>query len=104
MKFAGKSLLPIGITRTEGQFDKGDTVNIVGESGETIGMGVTNYNSDDLSRIKRLRSTEIFVATIDHEQVRRERQNFDPSGHYSRPDVTQLTVNRERQSTIKIID
>lgn len=44
------------------------------------------------------------VATIDHKQVRRERQNFDPAGHYSRPDVTQLTVNRQRQSTITLQD
>lgn len=44
------------------------------------------------------------VATIDHRQVRRERQNFDPAGHYSRPDVTQLVVNRERQSTIRFSD
>jgi nitrilase len=27
--------------------------------------------------------------------------NFDCVGHYSRPDVTQLHVNRERQSTVK---
>jgi nitrilase len=42
------------------------------------------------------------VVTIDHARVREERQNFDPAGHYSRPDVTQLRVNRERQSTIKL--
>jgi len=36
--------------------------------------------------------------------VRRERQNFDPSGHYSRPDVTQLTVNRARQSLVRFED
>ena len=42
------------------------------------------------------------VVTIDHARVRQERQNFDPVGHYSRPDVTQLTINRERQSTIRI--
>lgn len=35
---------------------------------------------------------------LDPEFVRRERQNFDPAGHYSRPDVTRLQVNRERQS------
>jgi nitrilase len=35
---------------------------------------------------------------------REERQNFDPSGHYSRPDVTQLTVNRQRQSTLVLKD
>ena len=40
------------------------------------------------------------VATIDHAFVRRERQNFDPSGHYSRPDVLRLSVNRERQSSV----
>jgi len=43
---------------------------------------------------------DIFYATLDREQVFRERQNFDPAGHYSRPDVTRLTVNRSRQSTV----
>ncbi len=37
------------------------------------------------------------VATIDQARVREERQNFDPVGHYSRPDVTRLVVNRQRQ-------
>jgi len=32
----------------------------------------------------------------------RERQNFDPAGHYSRPDVTQLTVNREGRTALRI--
>ncbi len=44
------------------------------------------------------------VATIDHARVREERQNFDPSGHYSRPDVTRLTVNRQRQGILEIED
>lgn len=46
----------------------------------------------------------VFSAEIDLERVREERQNFDPAGHYSRPDVTQLQVNRERQNTVKFID
>lgn len=43
-------------------------------------------------------------ATLDFKKVLEERQNFDVVGHYSRPDVTQLTVNRERQSTLKLED
>jgi nitrilase len=46
----------------------------------------------------------LILATLDHKRVREERQNFDPAGHYARPDVLQLTVNRQRQSTIDIID
>ena len=47
---------------------------------------------------------KLTVATIDHRRVREERQNFDPAGHYARPDVTQLTLNRKRQSTLTIIE
>ena len=47
---------------------------------------------------------KMVVATIDHRRIREERQNFDPAGHYARPDVTQLTLNRNRQSTLTIVD
>ncbi|MEO1658532.1 MAG: carbon-nitrogen hydrolase family protein [Pseudomonadota bacterium] len=46
----------------------------------------------------------LLVATIDHAAVRRERQNMDPVGHYSRPDVLELHVNRRRQSTVTFND
>lgn len=46
----------------------------------------------------------LLVAELDHAMVREERQNFDVAGHYSRPDVTRLTVNRERQSTARFVD
>jgi len=42
----------------------------------------------------------LIIETIDFNRVLEERQNFDPVGHYSRPDVTKLMVNRERQSTV----
>ena len=47
---------------------------------------------------------ELIVATIDHEKVKQERQNFDPAGHYSRPDVTKLVIRRKRQSILKITE
>lgn len=38
----------------------------------------------------------VFVVEIDAEAVRAARQNLDVSGHYARPEVLQLTVDRRR--------
>jgi len=46
----------------------------------------------------------LIIRSIDFDRVFEERQNFDVSGHYSRPDVTKLMVNRERQQLIDIKD
>lgn len=46
----------------------------------------------------------LIIETIDFNRVLEERQNFDPVGHYSRPDVTKLSVNTERQSTVVFTD
>lgn len=46
----------------------------------------------------------LFCAELDYQFVLQERQNFDPAGHYSRPDITKVLVNRERQSIVKLTD
>src|SRR5690606_10620564 len=43
----GKSLLPIGVTRVEGNFQRGDTVAIVGPEGREIARGLAGFDSDD---------------------------------------------------------
>jgi nitrilase len=49
-------------------------------------------------------SESLRVADLDHTIVLQERQNMDVAGHYSRPDVTRLHVNRRRQSTATFSD
>ncbi|MEM9986254.1 MAG: carbon-nitrogen hydrolase family protein [Bacteroidota bacterium] len=38
----------------------------------------------------------LIIAELDVRKVWQERQNFDASGHYSRPEVTRLVINRKR--------
>ncbi|THB65987.1 MAG: glutamate 5-kinase [Desulfovibrio sp.] len=60
----GKSLLPIGIVSVHGRFDRGDLVRIVVREkdqalGRELGVGLSNYRSDDLARIAGKKSDEI---------------------------------------------
>ncbi|NML65751.1 glutamate 5-kinase [Hymenobacter sp. RP-2-7] len=40
------SLLPVGITRLEGEFAKGDLVRLVDEAGHPLGLGLAEYGAD----------------------------------------------------------
>ncbi len=55
----GKSLLPSGITKIDGNFDVGDAVSCVSKEGKKIAKGLTNYSSKDLKLIKGKRTSEI---------------------------------------------
>src|SRR5580692_1974343 len=55
----GKSLLPAGVTRAVGRFDRGDTVSIVGPDSAEIARGISAYSDADTARIMGRRSAEI---------------------------------------------
>ncbi|HUY83658.1 MAG TPA: PUA domain-containing protein, partial [Steroidobacteraceae bacterium] len=56
---AGKSLLPAGVIRAQGTFDRGDTVSIIGPEGTEIARGISAYSDRDAARIAGRRSAEI---------------------------------------------
>jgi glutamate 5-kinase len=62
---ARKSLLASGITGVEGEFVFGDVVAIVDPAGTVIAQGQTNYSSEDISKIKGLRTSEFAKALGD---------------------------------------
>ena len=55
----GKSLLPAGVVRVEGNFDFGNSVRIVDESADEIARGLVNYSSADLARIKGMKTSAV---------------------------------------------
>jgi glutamate 5-kinase len=59
---AGKSLLPSGVDRVEGGFDKGDTVCIVGPDGLEIARGVVAYSAREALAIRGLHTGDIAAA------------------------------------------
>ena len=54
-----RSLLAAGIREVEGNFQRGDTVNIYDPDGSRLGCGITNYSSADINTIKGTHSEKI---------------------------------------------
>lgn len=84
-----------------------DTIHldkILENAPETLSNGGTCLAAPDGEWLIEPFTTEekLVIAEIQHQKVREERQNLDISGHYSRPDVLQLKVNRERQNIVVI--
>lgn len=55
----GKSLLPAGIRKVEGRFERGALVRIVDLEGRHVGVGLSNYSGDELTRIQGRKSAEL---------------------------------------------
>jgi len=59
LKKQQRSLLAAGIRAVEGEFERGDTVNIDDPQGARLGCGIVNYSSADIAAIKGTHSNTI---------------------------------------------
>ncbi len=57
--FSGKSLLPAGVTRVEGNFDRGDCVILRDPSGAEIGRGLVVYDAGEAGQLVGRNSRDI---------------------------------------------
>jgi len=55
----GKSLLPAGVTKVEGSFERGDVVLIRNGEGAELGRGLTAYDHEEARRIIGRKSSEL---------------------------------------------
>jgi len=55
------SLLPVGITKIEGSFMKGDIIKIVSSTGRQLGVGKAQYNSEKATGLMRLKNEKPLV-------------------------------------------
>ncbi|SDW30977.1 glutamate 5-kinase [Marininema mesophilum] len=56
----GRSLLPIGVVKVEGDFQVGDIVIVIDPTGTPIGRGMSRYPAEWLAKVKGKRSEEVF--------------------------------------------
>ena len=66
LKRQKRSLLAAGVKQVEGQFQRGDIVNICNPEGSQLGYGITNYSSADIEVIKGAHSGKI-VSLLGHD-------------------------------------
>jgi glutamate 5-kinase len=58
LRESGSSLLPVGITGVEGEFEAGDSVEVT-TGGAVIGRGIADYSAKELRQVKGLKSAEV---------------------------------------------
>jgi glutamate 5-kinase len=55
----GKSLLPAGVIKVQGNFEFGNSVTVVDEKSQEVARGLINYNTSDLEKIKGMKTSEV---------------------------------------------
>jgi glutamate 5-kinase len=55
------SLLPVGVTKVEGNFKKGDAIEIRSDDGSRIGFGITQYDAKEADEVKGKKGARALV-------------------------------------------
>lgn len=55
----GASLLPVGMVRVDGHFERGEVVRVCNLAGVELARGLANYDSADMQKLCRLKSSQI---------------------------------------------
>jgi len=55
----GRSLLPIGMVKVEGTFERGDSISVINHMGDEIARGLTAYNNQDAEKLIGQQSQDI---------------------------------------------
>jgi glutamate 5-kinase len=58
---AGKSLLPAGVIKVDGDFERGDAVVVRAPDGTEVGRGLSAYDAGDAERIKGRSSADVLL-------------------------------------------
>jgi glutamate 5-kinase len=83
---AGRSLLPAGVIRVDGQFARGDAVVVRGPDTDEIGRGLVAYDAEDADRIKGRSSPDVMVIlgiSGRAEMIHRDDLVIGPAGAFS---------------------
>jgi len=55
----GKSLLPSGVKQVDGQFERGDAIDVVDPEGQHFARGLSNYSREEIESLRGCQTSEI---------------------------------------------
>ena len=66
-----KSLLPAGVRRSEGDYDRHDVVEVLDPDGQAVARGLINYSSKEVARImgRHTREIEAILGACDYDEI-----------------------------------
>ena len=70
----GKSLLPAGVVKVEGNFSRGDVVSIMNPAGILVGKGKVNFSREEIDKVKGMKGYQVkeILGTSKEEVIHRD--------------------------------